>query len=225
MKIPLRVTAVRHGESEANLAYRQSIGTPLVYERGDDEVTITPLGARQAAAVGAHLAALPEDEAPEVVWCSPYRRALDTWAAALAAWGREPLPVTVDERLRDREWGHLARFNDEGIQAHHPQEWARLLSEGPYAYRPPGGESFVDVAVRLRAFLADLREAAHGRRVLIVAHDSVVLILRHVIEETQDADLAAIDAHAPILNASLSTWRSADGRFELLTFNDTTHLG
>lgn len=219
----MRIIAVRHGQSEANLAYQQSIGVPLIYERGDDEVTVTPLGARQAAAIGTFLAALPPDEAPEVVWCSPYLRARDTWAKALHSWGAKPLPVTIDERLRDREWGELAPYNDEGIALHHPHEAARRLAEGEYGYRPPGGESFGDVAVRLRDVLADLRSLS-SRRVLIVAHDSVVLILRHVIERTPDAELAAIDAHAPIRNASVSIWNGADGQLRLVTFNDISHL-
>lgn len=220
----MRIIAVRHGQSEANLAYQQSIGVPLVYERGDDEVTITPLGERQAASLGVWLGGLPEDEAPEVVWCSPYRRAQDTWTAALAAWGRPPLPVHTDERLRDREWGALSKYNDEAIQEHHPEEWARQLSEGTYFYKPPGGESFLDVAIRLRTFLPDLHTAAHGQRVLIVAHDSVVLLLRHVIAGTPDAHLADIDAHTPIHNASISTWHPVNGHLTLHSFNKTTHL-
>ncbi|WP_327091113.1 histidine phosphatase family protein [Nonomuraea sp. NBC_01738] len=221
---PVRIIAVRHGQSEANLVWEQSTDQPLRYDRGDDVVTLTDLGRAQAAALGARLAALPADETPEVVWCSPYLRALDTWAIALETWGAEPLPVTVDERLRDREMGELAPYNRAAIRAYFPEEAARFDAEGPYAWRPAGGESFGDVAVRLRAFLGDLRERADGRRVLIVAHDAVVLILRHVIEGTPDAELAAVDAHAPIHNASASTWHAVDGRLEVLSFNDTSHL-
>ncbi|MEU6998668.1 histidine phosphatase family protein [Nonomuraea sp. NPDC046570] len=221
---PLRIVAVRHGQSEANLAYQESMNVPLVYDRSDDEVTLTELGRRQAAALGRALGALPEEERPEVVWCSPYLRALDTWAVAHAAWGADALPVRIDARLRDREWGELSRYNLTAIEELFPEEVARLLSDGEYGYRPPGGESFGDVAIRLRDFLGDLRELSDGRRVLLVAHDSVVLILRHVIEETPDADLAAIEEHAPIWNASVSTWRLTGDRLELVAFNDTGHL-
>ncbi|MEU0565622.1 histidine phosphatase family protein [Nonomuraea sp. NPDC005983] len=118
----------------------------------------------------------------------------------------------------------LSPYNEAAIAQRHPEELARLRAEGEYGYRPPGGESFGDVAGRLRAFLEALRGQSDGRRVLIVAHDAVVLILRHVIAETPDADLPAIDAYAPIGNASVSTWHAVDGRLELLSFNDTTHL-
>ena len=130
----------------------------------------------------------------------------------------------IDARLRDREWGALSNYNLPAIEQRFPEEAARLLAEGEYGYRPPGGESFGDVALRLRAFLRDLRAGADGRRVLLVAHDSVVLLLRHVIEETPDADLEAIEEHAPIWNASLSIWRLSGERLNLVCFNDIAHL-
>ncbi|GAA2905221.1 histidine phosphatase family protein [Nonomuraea rubra] len=217
---PERIMAVRHGESEANLAHRQAGETPLVYERGDDEVTVTELGRAQAAALGRLLAALPAREAPELVWCSPYLRALDTWKIAQEAWGVEPLPVTVDDRLRDQESGAFAHLNLAAIRERHPGELARREAEGAYAFRPPGGESLADVVVRLRGFLRDLDGRAAGRRVLIVAHDSVVLALRHVLDRRPDAELAAVLEFAPVLNASVSLWRTG----ELVSFNDVTHL-
>ncbi|MGW0197108.1 histidine phosphatase family protein [Nonomuraea sp. NPDC003201] len=217
---PTRIMAVRHGESEANLAHREAGSAPLVYERGDDEVTLTDLGRAQAAAFGRSLAGLPAAEAPEVVWCSPYLRALDTWRVALRAWGAGPLPLTVDGRLRDQEAGAFARYNLAAIKERFPEEMARREAEGAYAFRPPGGESLADVVVRLRDLLADLREHAAGRRVLIVAHDSVVLGLRHVLAGGPDADLAAVLAFAPVLNASVSVWDGSG----LVRFNDVGHL-
>ncbi|TDD22135.1 histidine phosphatase family protein [Nonomuraea diastatica] len=219
------IIAVRHGESEANLAYRRAGDTPLVYERGDDDVTLTEQGRAQAAALGRLLSALPAGEAPELVWCSPYLRALDTWSIAQATWGIRPLPVTVDERLRDQEAGEFARYNPAAIKERFPGEPERREAEGAWAYRPPGGESLGDVVARLRDLLADLPRRAGGRRVLIVAHDSVVLGLRHVIAGGPDAELAGALEFAPVLNASVSVWRTGGGRFELVRFNDVGHLG
>ncbi|MEV0229365.1 histidine phosphatase family protein [Nonomuraea sp. NPDC050786] len=217
---PERIIAVRHGQSSANLAHQQAGDRPLFYEPGDHEVTLTELGRRQAAALGRLLAGMPAAESPEVVWCSPYLRALDTWRVALEAWGAGPLPVTVDERLRDQEAGAFAHYNLAAIRERFPEELARREAEGPYAFRPPGGESLADVVARLRELLADLREHAAGRRVLIVAHDSVVLGLRHVIAGGTDAELAAVLDHAPVLNGSVSVW----DRSGLVRFNDVAHL-
>lgn len=217
---PSGIMAVRHGQSEANLAFELAGDRPLVYGRGDDEVTLTGLGRRQAAALGRMLTALPGDEAPELVCCSPYRRALDTLEIAGREWGARP-PVLVDDRLRDQEPGEFAGLNPAALRERFPEEQARREAEGPYAYRPPGGESLADVVVRLRDFLADdLGGRADGRRLLIVAHDSVVLALRHVLGGRPDTELAEVLAFAPVLNGSVSVWRAG----ELVRFNDVTHL-
>ncbi|MCF6471718.1 histidine phosphatase family protein [Nonomuraea sp. MG754425] len=213
--------AVRHGESEANLAYQEAGPRPLVYGPGDDEVRLTGLGRAQAAALGRLLAALPAGEAPELVWCSPYPRALDTWEIARDSWGAGPLPVTVDDRLRDQEPGLFAHLNLAAVRERHPAELARREAEGVPAFRPPGGESLADVVVRVRACLDDLGRPADGRRVLIVAHDAVVLALRHVLGGRPDAELAAVLEFGPVLNASVSVWRDG-GR--LVRFNDVGHL-
>ncbi|WP_306416643.1 MULTISPECIES: histidine phosphatase family protein [unclassified Streptomyces] len=60
---------------------------------------------------------------------------------------------------------------------------------GEWCYRPPGGEAFTDVVVRVGQFIHDLGRAGPGRRVLVVAHDGVIIALRHV--------LAGIGAAAP----------------------------
>ncbi|TMR16488.1 histidine phosphatase family protein [Nonomuraea turkmeniaca] len=221
---PVAIMAVRHGQSQANLAHEEAGDRPLFYEPGDHEVTLTDLGRAQAAALGRSLAGMPAAETPELVWCSPYLRALDTWKIAQEAWGVDPLPVTVDERLRDQEAGAFAHLNLAAIRERFPGEVARREAEGAYAFRPPGGESLADVVVRLRDFLDDLDRRADGRRVLVVAHDSVVLGLRHVIAGDPDAEPAAVLAFAPVLNASVSVWRTGGGPFELVRFNDVDHL-
>jgi broad specificity phosphatase PhoE len=219
---PATVTAVRHGESEGNAASLAAGDRPLVFGKGDAETGLTGLGAAQASALGARLRADP----PEIVWCSPYLRARQTWErvraelAALA--GAGPPPVAhLDERLRDREMGDLARLNWAAVRERHPQEHARAVTLGEYAYRAPGGECFADVAARMRAVLADLDERCAGRRVLVVAHDAVVLMLKHVIE---DLPLDGMGRYAPVHNASVSTWRAVDGRLRPGLYNDISHL-
>ena len=76
---------------------------------------------------------------------------------------------------------------------------------------------FPDVADRLREVLEELRAEHAGRRVLIVAHDSVVLILKHVIEVFP---MDALEEFIAVRNASVSVWRGS--RTEV--FNDVGHL-
>ena len=60
---------------------------------------------------------------------------------------------------------------------------------GKFYHRPPGGESWCDVILRLRSALDTIALHHGGARVLIVAHQVVVLCLRYLLEGmTEDAD-------------------------------------
>jgi broad specificity phosphatase PhoE len=73
------------------------------------------------------------------------------------------------------------------------------------------------VLVRVRSFLADCRSRYADRRVLVVAHDSVVLMLRYAIEDLTPEDVMAVES---VRNASVTRWNG--GR--LTEFNITEHL-
>ncbi|MFJ6212931.1 histidine phosphatase family protein [Streptomyces sp. NPDC092296] len=223
---PAALLAVRHGESTANAAFavaEASGATEVPISCRDADIPLTPLGHRQAAALAGRLAALPPERRPQSIWCSPYDRARQTAQPVAAALGG--LPVRIDERLRDRELGVLEMLTSAAILARHPDEAARRRRLGELYYRPPGGESWADVALRLRSVLADLAEREGGRRVLLVCHDVVVLMLRQVLEGLDEAALLAVHAaEGPVRNASLSEWLLPPGPPHRTRFNDTAHL-
>ncbi|MFI5955604.1 histidine phosphatase family protein [Cryptosporangium sp. NPDC051539] len=80
------------------------------------------------------------------------------------------------------------------------------------------------MAIRLRSFLADLARYASGRRVLLVAHDSVVVMLRYVIEGLVESDVHAIAKSGGIRNASVTRWEWDGSALRLTLFNDIRHL-
>ena len=209
---------VRHGESTANAAADRAEAAGLevidIAER-DADVPLSPTGEAQARAVGK---LLPELR-PDVVVSSPYRRAVQT--ATLAVNGA--LPIRLDERLRDRELGILDLLTRHGVAARFPQEAARRARLGPFYYRPPGGEAWTDITLRLRGVLRDLREGYPDGRVLLVAHEAVVLLLRYLIEELTEGDLLGFAA-ARLHNASLTSWTREGDRLRLATYNDVDHL-
>jgi broad specificity phosphatase PhoE len=228
-----RLTAVRHGQSTANalfaLAEERQDPRVAVPERTDAQVGLSELGLRQARALGRWLAGLDPADRPHAVVCSPYLRAVRTWQTMAAAAGGtagtgtarapagEPL---VEERLRDREMGVLELMTPPAIRAGAAAEAARRERAGEWWYRPPGGESLADVTVRVRDFLNELREAAAGRHVLIVAHDAVVVAVRQVL-----AGIGPPPPHpAPVPNASLSRWDGDGTRMRLVRYGDVGHL-
>lgn len=161
------------------------------------DVPLSPRGREQAAALGRRLAL---SERPTVVLSSPYVRAAETARIALPGH-----PIVFDDRLRDREMGRFYRLTPRAIAAREPRA-------GEFRYRPPGGESWADVARRLRAALD---EHAHGR-VLVFAHDAIVLLTRYIAER-RFHDVA-------VANGSISVWSRDGGRLRLVTFNSTDHL-
>ncbi|MEU2249359.1 histidine phosphatase family protein [Streptomyces sp. NPDC019224] len=218
--------AVRHGQSTANVAFakaeRAGAGAPRVAGR-DCDVPLSDHGRAQARALGRWLSGYGGEL--DLVVCSPYVRARQTWqvmAGHAAGEGVAPLPLLVDERLRDREMGVFELHPPAALAARDPEEAARRERLGEWFYRPPGGESLADVALRVRGFLAELERAAPGRRVLLVAHDAVVVAVRFVLA---GPGTAAPESVPPVPHASLSHWWGDGRRLGLRLWGDTSHLG
>ena len=144
---------VRHGESVAN-------AQGLLLGRTDAE--LTDAGRAQAAAVPA-LLTRPVLE----VRSSPLVRALDT--ADLLDLG---LPVTVDERWVEVDYGEFECQPLGGIPAEVWQQWQR-----DRGFRPAGGESLAEVDGRVEAACAELfaADGAGARRA-----DGDVVVVSHV---------------------------------------------
>lgn len=214
--------AVRHGQSTSNIAAE----TGTYGETDDMAIGLTDLGQRQAAAVGRRLVAMAPDERPELVLCSPYLRAVRTWQAAERELCSAAVPLPcyrVHPRLYDRHRGRLAHLPPAAVRERFPDEAAREARD-PLGYRPPDGESFRDVAVRLRDVVADLEADRRHRRVLIVAHDAVVLYLRQILENLTDTEVLAITEGGLAGNGSLTCWRRAGDGFALESYDQRDHL-
>jgi len=228
MSVVAELVLVRHGQSLANVAFPAADARGLLEAEvsgTDAEVPLTPLGVEQAAAVGAWLASLPAEARPLVVITSPYLRARETWRIAAARSGLDlPTPAT-DDRLVDRLMGDLELLTRAAVDARFPQEAARRAAVGERDYAPPGGESFSDVGVRLQSFLDDLNRTHAGSRVVVVAHDAVVLMMRAVVEKlTWDRVLDVERAAGNVRNASITRFVAVDDRLVLDRYNSVDHL-
>ena len=212
---------IRHGESIANIAAttaeREGSETVAVDIR-DADVPLSASGADQARALGAWVA---ERHRVDAIWSSPYRRARETIGIALDEAGMAHT-VRLDERLRDRELGILDLLTRHGVAARHPEEAARRKHLGKYYHRPPGGESWADVALRLRSFLRDAPLAE--RSTVIVAHDAVTMLLVALLLGWDEETLLDFAAEHTVLNASVTHLERADGAWRLTAFADVAHL-
>lgn len=206
---PDHLWIVRHGQSAGNVArdFADAGGHAVIDIGGRDvDVPLSELGERQAAALGLWFAAMPEGERPTVILCSPYLRARQTAdQIELAGGGTTPVTRVDDERLREREFGVLDRLTRAGIAQHFPDQAEARARLGKFYHRPPGGESWCDVILRLRSVLdtISLHYASPGSRVLVVAHQVVVLCLRYLIEEMTEEQILAIDHEQDVVNCGV----------------------
>jgi probable phosphoglycerate mutase len=216
---PSRLWIVRHGESAGNVARRAAVEAGLAHiavEQRDVDVPLSPLGEEQACALGRWFAGMSPEWRPEVVLSSPYLRSRRTVDIIRECGGLTPdLPeCTVDERLREKEFGILDRLTGDGIRLHHPDqaEFRRIL--GKFYHRPPGGESWCDVILRLRSAMDTIGLHHGGRRVLIVGHQVVVLCLRYLLENLSETEILAIDARGDVANCGVTEYRfdAAEGK-------------
>ena len=220
-----QLVLVRHGESVGNIAdsdaRRRGSGRVEVDTR-DPDTPLSPRGEEQARALSRHVEALAPGDRPEVALSSPYARAAHTAALAMEGLGLTPL---FDERLRERDLGVFDGLTGMGIRDAFPDEAHRRARLGKFYYRPPGGESWTDVALRVRHVLADLTTAHADRRVWVFSHQAVILTFRLAIEGLDEQRLMEIDRSEPLANCSITRYeRDAAGGLRLVSFADTVHL-
>ena len=166
-----RLVLIRHGESEGN---RDRIFTHT------PEVPLTDAGHAQVRAAAEWVAARYR---PVAVVSSPFLRARQT-AAILAE--RLALAVRVEEELREQSFGELAG-----------QPYAALRDSSDYdparywLWRPPGGETLLEVAARAGAALDRVAAGAAGNDVVVVSHGGVMMALWwHVTGEWRTGKVA-----------------------------------
>jgi probable phosphoglycerate mutase len=231
---PSKLWIVRHGESAGNvardLAHASGSQHIDIAER-DVDVPLSALGGEQAGALGRWFASMPADQRPEVVLTSPYVRAQRTAELVGECGGLAPgAPVhCVDERLREREFGILDRLTTLGIRERHPDQAQLRTLVGKFYHRPPGGESWCDVILRLRSALDTLSLHHAERRVLIVGHQVVVLCLRYLLENLNEREILDIDALGDVVNCGVTEYRfddtkGHDGALQLVRYNFTAPL-
>lgn len=230
---PARLWLIRHGQSAGNVARDQAYAAGLHridLTMRDVDVPLSELGERQAEALGRWFAAGHGNGLPDVILSSPYLRAKTTAQRFRDAGGAAAdEPVCVDERLREKEFGILDGLTAAGIAATQPEQadFRRLL--GKFYHRPPGGESWCDVILRLRSLLDTVSLHYAGSNVAIFAHQVVVLCLRYVLENLSEDEILAIDRQGDVANCSVTEYRfdpdgGKDGGLVLVRYNETAPM-
>lgn len=223
---PCELVLVRHGESIGNIAdrrARESGAERLDLDVRDADVPLSDTGREQADAVGRYIAGLGAGSRPQLVITSPYRRAEQTAQHAVRECGGDP-EIVVDERVRERDLGLFDGMTSVGIKAEYAAEAERRSRVGKFYYVPPSGESWCDVALRIRSLLSDLREGYDARRVWVFTHEAVIMSFRYVLESLTEEELLETAERTALPNCSVTSYRAGEGRLQLVTFADAAHV-
>ncbi len=199
MTMPLNFVLVRHGESEGNLANQRSrAGDPSFHTEElrsvhSSQYRLTGRGRQQAEKAGHWIRdniGLRFDR----YYVSEYVRAVET-AALLAlpeaSWYKTPF-------LREREAGDLDRLTEAEKERDFAQHM-RDRKNDAYFWKPPNGESMVDVCLRLHRFLDTVHRVRDDASVIVVCHAGVMHAFRILLERlSQNRFNALYNAAGPL---------------------------
>lgn len=192
MTPPLNLIALRHGESEGNVANEATKAgddryfTEAFRARHSTTWRLTDAGVDQALAAGAWLRA----HGPSVdrFKASPMARTAET-AAVMDLPGAR---WHTDIELRERDWGEL----DVMTMAERRERFGEVLAsrkKDPLLWAPPSGESIAAVDARVRAVLDGLARKPN-RSILLVTHGEWMWALRLRLERMSVETWRALDA-------------------------------
>lgn len=207
---PKSLWLVRHGQSTTNLLRQKAEAENLLtidFPEREQDVPLSAFGEEQSIRLGKWF--LEEKEKPSVVLSSPFLRARETTRLILENAKLENVEIIYDERLRERELGIFDRLTRRGVAEKFPAEFAARQKIGKFYFRPSNGESWADVALRIRSFWNEIKRDFAGEKILVVSHEAVLHLFRYIVENMTEEAILKIDGAADIANCSITSYSLA----------------
>ena len=195
---------LRHGETKWNAENRIC---------GRSDVPLSEAGRRQAKRLAERLKPISFD----TLYSSPLKRAIDTARFISERIGLEPV---LDDRLVELDYGQWEGKTLQEIIKNDPKTF-RAWQADPGRVAPPGGESGLEVQQRVVPFLDSLAAKHRKGHVAVVFHKTVCrLSICHVL------GMSPSDYRRRLImeNAALSIIQPREDGWQLITYNDTSHL-
>lgn len=194
---------VRHGQSVANL--KQVFA-------GQTNPDLTEQGHRQAEALSDWIA---ENYKIDAIYSSDLIRAYNT-ARPIA--DKLKLSITKTEKLREIYSGKWQGVSYSEIKENYPQEYGVWLSDIGNVVCP-GGESFVELAERVKAEVLSIAERHSGQTVIITTHATPI---RALMAEFEKGSITLAKDVPWTSNTSVSIAECENGilKFTLVDYTD-----
>ena len=190
--MPIDLILVRHGQSEGNLAKRKSesgdhsVFTPEFLRRHSSTFRLSELGQSQAEKTGLWI----KEEFCRGSGHARFDRYITSeYARAMETAGRMNLPDAKWYRevyLTERNWGELDSLPEHIRKEKFGEALSRREVE-PFFWKPPNGESFLELSARVDRVLGTLHRECSDKRVLIVCHGEVMRAFQVRLERMTQA--------------------------------------
>jgi 2,3-bisphosphoglycerate-dependent phosphoglycerate mutase len=165
----------RHGQSEFNLTKTFT---------GHLDAKLTPLGIQQAQNLGLML----QHKTIDLAITSRLSRAQNTLSEVLV-FHPECRQTLIDDRMIERSYGDLSGLTHQSVIEKYGQDQFDRWHRG-WGDRPPGGESFADVEIRVGEFVRDLKQNYSHQNIgiAISAHGNSIRLFRKIMEGATVSD-------------------------------------
>ena len=178
--------------------------------QGQLDTELNPRGREQARQAGRILASVAPHLGGATIVSSPLTRACETLEILMSEVVRlggigAPAPFTTDDRLKELSFGRWEGLTWKEVRRNDPANYARRNGD-IWNVASPGGESYVELALRAGPLLASLPNGS-----VVVAHGGVSRIALHLlggaaIEEAARAPIRQGDVL--ILDDGQASWAS-----------------
>ncbi|PSR22332.1 MAG: histidine phosphatase family protein [Sulfobacillus thermosulfidooxidans] len=149
---------IRHGETEWNSNQNRYCGR--------SDIALAETGVFQSRMLAKMLGTIPFDK----VFSSPLLRARKT---ALPITERLGLPLHLDDRLKEIDFGDWEGLTQQEIESNYPQQWQSWIEDPTFNKAGGNGESGIDAAQRMRSFVDDMVTSPF-ETILVISHNTVM---------------------------------------------------
>ncbi len=171
MAWPKLLVLVRHAESEGNIL---SVAERANCDTATYSYKLTERGRKQAKITGEFLR--KKFGLFDIYYVSYYERSKETMRIMYPK-----ARAYEDPRLAEGQRGIWNILTAEQIKQKFPEEILRKEREGLYHYRPPGGENWPDIELRIHSFLGTLNRDCGDQKVVIVVHGHWLILFQKLI--------------------------------------------
>jgi len=199
----MRLLIARHGQTKHNLDHRY---------QGITDAPLNQTGMSQSDKLAGRLS----NEQIDVIYSSDLIRCVQTAESIAKEHG---LNINKDERLREISFGEWEGMSYNEIQARSPDLLEKWMAD-PAHVSPPNGETLIQLAVRVKSIVDEMKTQHTDQTVLIVTHGGVIRALLCLSLGTD------LNRHSQFESetGSISELSFYEESVSLKLFNDTSHL-